>query len=88
METNTLETRSSTLLGPYFSDMLLTIKKVGAAKEGTVHQLCAPVIYDYGCRQNKLLEVYSLPNAFVMKKNKIYLLSAFISSVEYSLSKI
>lgn len=87
METNTLGTRASAILGPYSSDMLLSIKKIGAFDQGVVHPLCAPVIYDYGYLQNKLLEVHSLPNTFFMKKNKKYVLSAFVSTVEYSLSK-
>jgi hypothetical protein len=88
METNTLGTRASTILGPYSSDMMLSIKKIGSSDEGLVHPLCAPVIYDYTYTQKKLLEVCSLPNAFLMKRNKMYLMSAFIGSVEYSLSKI
>ena len=88
MEMKTLETRSSTILGPYISDMLLSIKKIGASEEGKVHPLCAPVIYDFNNRKNKLSEVSTLPNAFVMKRSKAYLLATFVSSVEYCISKV
>ena len=88
MEINTLKRRGSTILGPFNSDTLLSIKKIGGSENGSVHPLCAPVIYDYTYHQNKLLEVCSLPNEFLMERNKIYLMAAFVSPVEYSLSTI
>jgi hypothetical protein len=88
MQLNTLGTRSTKILGPFYLDMLLTIKRIGSADEGVVHPLSAPVIYDYNYRHNKLMEVSSLPNAFLIKKNKKYLLSTFISGIEYSVSQV
>ena len=83
-----LPVRSTAILGPFDTDKLLWIKKVGNANEGEVHQLEAPVIYDYTNRQNKLVEVVTLPNVFLMEKCKAYLLSTFVSSVEYQISEV
>ena len=87
MQFTTLPQRSTTIIGPYLSDMVLKIKRIGENDEGMVHQLCAPIIYDYDNHQSKLTEVCTLPNTFIIRRNKMYLLASFVSCVEYGIKK-
>lgn len=80
--------RSTVILGPYETEKMLLIKRVGVIDRGDIHLLTAPVIYDYTKRQNKLLEVLTLPCVFLMEKYKTYQVSTFVSSVDYQIEEV
>lgn len=80
---NTLETRSHEVIGPYVTDMKLLITKIGSSGEGNVHRLCAPILSDFKNLEDDYQEISLVPNEIRLSPGKVYMLSTFVSPVEY-----
>ncbi len=85
MQDKLLQRRSFTRLGPYLDDVKLVIHRIGNSEQGQVHRLCAPTLFTSGSTTSDGVEITSVPQEIVLKKNTEYALCAYIEEVKYSI---
>ncbi|GHN01868.1 hypothetical protein WSM22_33570 [Cytophagales bacterium WSM2-2] len=81
-----LQPRTFTHIGPYLTDVKLTVTKVGDIENGTVHQMCAPSLYITEEYEKGAWEIVHVPQEIMLRRNKQYTLAAYANNIEYTIS--